>query len=243
MRASLGVASAGVVLDVVAAGRRASRAPRSLGLPNTMPYIRVQCLAVCVNTLPGTGFDPHQNRVPFYFGGRDEGADQQARKSIIEGALETASTLADKDANTLKVFMAPEFLWRGSVGAYEEATIQGLHDELHQLAGTSEFQHWLFVWGSAIGFVDGVDANNQAEVRITNSVLISEGGDNAVGARRRRASRAAAVRAVRVDESEREFEQTLDELAAAPSGIDSTVGGYGLVVSFPPTALPKPPMV
>ena len=44
--------------------------------------------------------------------------DISARVQFTKKALDAAYESADQDENTLKVFMAPEFLYRGAAGAY-----------------------------------------------------------------------------------------------------------------------------
>lgn len=56
--------------------------------------------------------------------------------------------------------------------------------------------------------------------------------------RKRRRERAVDVRPVLADEAKRQYEDAVKALTGAPQGRQATVGGYGIVVSFPATALP-----
>ena len=58
-----------------------------------------------------------------YLGYDDDEVDVRKRFQVMKEAVETARELADNDEKTLKVFVAPEFFWRGPQGAYDAATI------------------------------------------------------------------------------------------------------------------------
>ena len=100
------------------------------------------------------------------------------RPGIIAGggvtppAHETGPEKAQADSETLKIFVAPEFLYRGAAGAYlydllngwEKAPgsfdplpayfkgpWSGLFGELRALVAEERFQDWVFVFGSAVG--------------------------------------------------------------------------------------------
>lgn len=107
--------------------------------------------------------------------------DISARAEFTRLAMEAAYQAADHDTNTLKIFMAPEFLYRGAAGAYlfdllngwssapgeEQSEEQekdfgelpeyyqqnwgGLFGELRALAADPKFQDWVFVFGTAVG--------------------------------------------------------------------------------------------
>src|SRR5215469_1401731 len=84
-------------------------------------------------------------------------------------AIEEAYKLAVKRSTTLKVFMAPEFLYRGKGGAYIHDLINGWNKQspnelnilgyddgwpglfgyLKRFAADNRFNEWLFVFGTA----------------------------------------------------------------------------------------------
>ncbi|SHG48473.1 hypothetical protein [Massilia sp. CF038] len=97
--------------------------------------------------------------------------DIEARVAFTADAIARAYADSDKDASTLKVFMGPEFLYRGAGGAYLHDLINGwsgdapaefglpapfskpwpgLFGSLQALAAKPEYEDWLFVFGSAI---------------------------------------------------------------------------------------------
>lgn len=99
--------------------------------------------------------------------------DVSARVQFTRLALEAAYKDASKDEDTLKVFMAPEFLYRGAAGAYLFDLLNGwtgpapkafgrlpapfnedwggLFGELRALAADGKYKDWVFVFGTAIG--------------------------------------------------------------------------------------------
>lgn len=129
--------------------------------------------------------------------------DIEARVAFTSNAMDAAHRLADPTETTLKVFMAPEFLYRGAGGAYLHDLINGwqstppadlaaaglptpyagLFGSLQQFAGHANYDNWLFVFGTAISAsfpvrkVDGkwvMDLTQNAE--IYNTALIQRGG-------------------------------------------------------------------
>lgn len=99
--------------------------------------------------------------------------DISARVQFTRLALETAYQNASQEEDTLKVFMAPEFLYRGAAGAYLFDLLNGwrgtaaanlgrlpapydrdwggLFGELRALAADERFKDWVFVFGTTVG--------------------------------------------------------------------------------------------
>lgn len=96
--------------------------------------------------------------------------DIQARVAFTADAIRKASAGATSDPSTLKVFMAPEFLYRAAGGAYLHDLLNGwnahspydglptplkgawggLFGELKELIASSKYDDWVFVFGTAI---------------------------------------------------------------------------------------------
>jgi hypothetical protein len=96
--------------------------------------------------------------------------DIQARLAFTAKAMEKALAKADKSSDVLKVFMAPEFIYRGAGGAYLHDLINGwggdapadfgvssdykgwggLFGGLKNLAANSNYADWVFVFGTAV---------------------------------------------------------------------------------------------
>ncbi|UMR30962.1 hypothetical protein MJ904_01440 [Massilia sp. MB5] len=136
--------------------------------------------------------------------------DIDARVAFTKKALELARERSDTDATTLKVFMAPEFLYRGAGGAYLHDLLEGwvtapaefglplpysggwdgLFGQLRKLVASPEYEHWIVVFGTAVSASFPTKASpqggrllNVADVaQVYNSALIQRGGVAAKGA-------------------------------------------------------------
>lgn len=134
--------------------------------------------------------------------------DIEARIQFTKEAILKAKQEVDKndDTDTLKIFIAPEFLYRGAAGAYlhdmldgwisqapEEFGLtgtrfaknwQGLFGGLKQLVNNTDYKDWLFVFGTAISaffytrkdFLTGKWVMNPVVSDILNVSLIQLGG-------------------------------------------------------------------
>ena len=74
-----------------------------------------------------------------YVGYTDTAADIKGRLAVMEAALEASLTAPDLDTSnsTLKIFLAPEFFFRGPAGAYsaEDPALMALGDSLRSMVG------------------------------------------------------------------------------------------------------------
>jgi hypothetical protein len=98
-----------------------------------------------------------------YIGLPDPMLDVRGRIEIMMDAVEKAYALADNDdPETLKVFIAPEFYWRGITGAYS-FQYDELPDDpsfcgpicqilmgLEALVANQRFENWIFLFGTII---------------------------------------------------------------------------------------------
>jgi hypothetical protein len=111
-----------------------------------------------------------------YLGHTNPKHDVQQRLQIMADAVSKAHQVADKNNETLKVFIAPEFFWRGKDGAYvfydssANSESQAKHDSyftqeeldddcgeichilkgLEQLVAQPQYKDWLFLFGTII---------------------------------------------------------------------------------------------
>lgn len=97
-----------------------------------------------------------------YVANDDPILDARERLRIMRDAVEKAYEVADPDRHTLKVFVAPEFFFRGLDGAYEFhideesgdacgpvcTVLQGLED----LVANPNYEDWFFLFGSVIAY-------------------------------------------------------------------------------------------
>jgi hypothetical protein len=144
-----------------------------------MNYSKVQFISWELHTGPFVSGD----KVGHYTGLRSDGVaddrtdalgqcnDIMARVAFTAGAIGAARGHVDTSPTTLKIFMAPEFLYRGAGGAYLHDLVNGwptaapgelgltdpykgkwggLFGELQAVAANPDYENWLFVFGTAI---------------------------------------------------------------------------------------------
>lgn len=177
-------------------------------------YNNVQFISWELNTGPFIAGNA-QFPVGWYCGVRDPGPDQrlgtfgqridiETRLAFVADAIARAHALCDPSAATLKVFMAPEFLFRGAGGAYLHDLIDGwqgqapgelglpapydkpwpgLFGGLRALAADARFEDWLFVFGTAVSASFPTRGRDGKQVldptrpgEIYNTALIQRGG-------------------------------------------------------------------
>lgn len=124
-----------------------ARKLKELG-PTTYKYRRATCIGFNIGCNTTTG-------KYFRFTNNDAG-DMRGKCNEMMHAIRAAqrAVLASGVDNdeTLKIFMGPEFYFRGAKGAYSYDLVSEIIPTMQAL-GTNEpaFQHWLFVFGTAIG--------------------------------------------------------------------------------------------
>ncbi|QGZ42175.1 hypothetical protein IP92_05420 [Pseudoduganella flava] len=144
-------------------------------------YSKVQFISWEVYT--GPIIVDQQAGIGLYPGLRDQDQDKRtgvlgqcrdidARVAFTADALAKAEAASDRSPSTLKIFMAPEFLYRGAGGAYLNDLLNGwqppgapaefglpapyngpwpgLFGALRALVARSAFEDWVFVFGTAI---------------------------------------------------------------------------------------------
>lgn len=134
--------------------------------------------------------------------------DIDARVAFTKDAIEKAwsSSLLDKSEDTLKIFMAPEFLYRGPAGAYIHDLVTGwaggpkpnsielppgysnwtgLLEKLKEIVCEDKYKAWLFIFGTAVGAHFPWDEKNEVILDseddpgiICNISLIQPGGSS-----------------------------------------------------------------
>jgi hypothetical protein len=150
-----------------------------------MTYTSIQFIAHCINTGPKI-----VGQTQMYMGIVAASTDINERIKLVARAIETARTNSNTkkdDPNVLKLFMMPEFFFRGRDGAYSMDEVQTVIKHLQDLVKEqSKWEHWIFVFGSILGKssptkvkVSGgsrrLDIDPEQE-EVYNFVLIQEGG-------------------------------------------------------------------
>lgn len=145
-----------------------------------MAYKNVQFIGYEIYTGPSNPGMPEAA----YVGLESDTDDIKARISLMGEAVGNAQTSRNVDpgSETLKIFMAPEFFFRGKQGAYDVAFMAGLENDpgvpslvssLSDLVKGANFKDWLFVFGT--GIFQSLDPKiNTYEVY--NVALVQKGG-------------------------------------------------------------------
>ena len=138
-----------------------------------MAYSKTQFVAYQLNT-----FTSYINSTGnwTYMGNNDSDADIDYRVNVMIKCIDEASKSSqiDADTATLKIFMAPEFYFRGVDGAYPVEKLSTIMDKLRNHTKATKFKDWLFVFGTAIGWMEVPSDANRKE--IINAALVQKGG-------------------------------------------------------------------
>jgi hypothetical protein len=121
-------------------------------------YDRVQFVAF--NVKPGTKAGLGGTE---YLGAPDHDTDIQKRCDVMKEAIQLAHGGASADEKVLKLFMAPEFYFRGQKGGYPVEKISQITTLMRQETDQFKYADWLFVFGTAIGYLlhEAVDNSGQ----------------------------------------------------------------------------------
>lgn len=103
----------------------------------------------CANGCKLTLNDEH-----LYLGLNDDVEDLLARCLVTKAAIQEAHTrAADVDEEVLKIFLGPEFYFRGKEGTYKTERLSIIMDVLREETKDVKYKDWLFVHGTAIGYL------------------------------------------------------------------------------------------
>jgi hypothetical protein len=122
------------------------------------PYTKTQFVAFEVLPEFERGPAPDFDQLG-YLSDPDNWDDLARRALLMKSAMRKAETLADKSPEVLKIFMAPEFYWRGKDGGYELASIDSAVEiptimaAMREEAKDPKYKNWLFVFGTGIGYM------------------------------------------------------------------------------------------
>ncbi|WP_257458867.1 hypothetical protein [Archangium lipolyticum] len=137
-----------------------------------MAYNNVQFIGFSINTLPAADADPNNPFHSKYLGNVNSKIDLSKRCQVMMDAVRTAAkSVSIAGGNTLKIFVAPEFFFRGEQGAYPIEEVSAILPRLRQWTHSAAYKDWLFVFGTALGYLtDGPTKE------IFNIALIQRGG-------------------------------------------------------------------
>jgi len=161
-------------------------------LPVT-PYTDVQYFGFNLFTAAGTAADGcfdynRSSTAKCYLGSSKLEEDLHSRMGIMLKAIENAyeGSHWDRSNTTLKIYMAPEFFWRGPRGAYELSPSLARHArqvfaKMQDHLSDERFSNWVFVLGTvvAVRFDSRTEGGMGDEDRLTyyNFAPIQIGGE------------------------------------------------------------------
>ena len=126
-----------------------------------MTYQNILFIAYVIDTGPVKNPDGTST----YLGLPDPVQDIDARCELMMRAIKTAEANLPQTSppqaagTTLKVFMAPEFYFRGSQGAYDMDDVQVAIGRLQAMVASDEWNDWMFVFGRIIDIIITVNFN------------------------------------------------------------------------------------
>ena len=147
-----------------------------------MPYIYAQFHGLNINVFPRIvkGQDVK------YLGERESHIDIARKTILLRHAVEQSYELRDTTANTLHIFMLPEFYWRAESGYYPDLfggkdVTEYISDEAKYFLGKEKYKDWVFVLGTCIsGSPDGILTDITGKTRekylIRNTAIVIGGG-------------------------------------------------------------------
>ncbi|TXT39010.1 MAG: hypothetical protein FD135_2495 [Comamonadaceae bacterium] len=149
-----------------------------------MAYTKVQFIGYVLDTAPQL----NPNGSETYLGLNNPQQDIEARCSLMRRAMETARDALPTQSppaptgSTLKVFMAPEFFFRGAAGAYPMDDVQLAIAALQNIAADDQWSDWMFVFGTILGVSSPTlpqapyDIDPLATQEVYNFALVQLGG-------------------------------------------------------------------
>jgi hypothetical protein len=155
-----------------------------------LQYDRVQFVAFSVK--PGT--KPVMGGTA-YLGDSDHDTDIETRCDVMKEAIQLAWPDASADERVLKLFMAPEFYFRGQKGGYPVEKISRIPALMRQETDKFEYVDWLFVFGTAIGYLQHEEVDDTGTATgnaLEHRASIEEVDDTGVTSRLRVKSTVAA---------------------------------------------------
>jgi len=142
-------------------------------VPSSEKYHSIQPIGFSIYTWP---------KANQYIGNENVTKDVNRRVEIMNDAIDSALASSDLvDAgDTMKVFVAPEFFFRGARGAYsisiveESKPFHGLLDALENMVSGSKWDDWLFIFGTIT--VGATDPKAPDDTMFMNFAPIVKGG-------------------------------------------------------------------
>ena len=130
-------------------------------------YDKAQFLGFSLNT---------DDRLVNYMGLEDEQKDWKSRVQVMKEAIEQIrnSDKINPSEKCIKIFMAPEFFFRGKKGAYDMDTASKIPTALRNLVKDPSYKDWLFVFGTIVAFTKD-EREVHAPYTVYNYSLVQKG--------------------------------------------------------------------
>ncbi|HEY6876563.1 MAG TPA: hypothetical protein VI299_01040 [Polyangiales bacterium] len=135
-------------------------------------YRNAQFIAYSLDTKPGYSTGR-------YLAQANAAQDVATRCGVMEAAAREARLRADTSSYCLKIFVAPEFFFRGHKGAYDLDTYQSALTGLRAWASHADWKHWVFVFGTVMATFE----NESGDTEILNVAIVHRGGEGTDGTR------------------------------------------------------------
>jgi hypothetical protein len=159
-----------------------------------MAYSKVRFIGYVVDTAPKVNSDGSKA----YLGLDNPEFDLEARCALMFRAMDAAFDVLQPSASppsssppvpsdTLNVFMAPEFFFRGPAGAYGMEDVQQIITRLQAYAALADWADWVFVFGTILGVSSPTlkappyDIDPLANKEVYNFALVQQGNMMAQG--------------------------------------------------------------
>ena len=154
-----------------------------------MPYTKVQYIGGAFDTsfiskakIQYRNPDARIEKDAKYSGAMDVNMDVTIRIDLIRTFLKKVlqSRQLNRARDVLKIFMLPEFYWRGIEGGYrneglEDISITILRKLQAEISSSEDYEDWIFIWGTLVSYKQMV-----GHYVVKNCALISEGGREGV---------------------------------------------------------------
>ncbi|CAN7603905.1 hypothetical protein [Polaromonas sp. LjRoot131] len=149
-----------------------------------MAYNNVRFIGYVIDTAPES--NPDGSKI--YLGLNNPALDIEARCELMLRAMQVAKDALPPqsppvpDGDTLNVFMAPEFFFRGVNGAYGMDDVQLVIATLQGMAAKPGWTDWLFTFGTILGVSSPTfktapyDIDPLANKEVYNFALVQQGG-------------------------------------------------------------------
>ncbi|MBX9603471.1 MAG: hypothetical protein K2X35_20865 [Bryobacteraceae bacterium] len=98
---------------------------------------------------------------------RDLGMRCLLMKDAVDKAYAHPSVVHEDEV--LKIFMAPEFYFRGLDGAYPEEMLSSIMEQLRPHVAQAKFKNWLFCFGTGIGYLKHGETTVDYELEVVSS--------------------------------------------------------------------------